>query len=135
MTAQEIIDYARAHPDYPVSVSPANWAALVELFDKLEADFVRVHGYFLEAAQDNVKIVQEATKIREENERLKSAPHLDLTQSEVGRLFDALTFADDKEMEITDLWNKLEDYGEAKGYFEPKLPAPEETEQKAEEVK
>jgi hypothetical protein len=62
---------------------------------------------------------------------LKAAPHLDLTQSEVGRLFDALTFADDKEMEITDLWNKLEDYGEAKGYFEPKLPEPEEGEQKA----
>jgi hypothetical protein len=70
-----------------------------------------------------------------ETEQLKAVPHLDLTQSEVGRLFDALTFADDKEMEITDLWNKLEDYGEARGYFEPKLPEPEEVEQKAEEVK
>jgi hypothetical protein len=135
LKAREIIDYARAHPDHPVSVSPANWAALVELFDSQAEQITTLEAglkaYTENFEQEVIKGLEQAAEI----ERLNSTPHLDLTQSEVGRLFDALTFADDKEMEITDLWNKLEDYGEAKGYFEPKLPEPEEVEQEVEEVK
>jgi flagellar biosynthesis/type III secretory pathway protein FliH len=68
VTAQEIIDYARAHPDHPVSVSPANWAALVELFDSQQTklDFVSQQLAALEAHHES-----DHAKHREEIEQLK----------------------------------------------------------------
>jgi len=69
---EEIIQHLRRGIDHGITITPAEAEGLVELIDKLEADFVRVHGYFLEAAQDNVKIIQEATKIREESEKAKA---------------------------------------------------------------
>ena len=88
MTSTEIIQHLRRGLCHGITITPAEAEGLVELFDKLEADFVRVHGYFLEAAQDNVKIIQEATKIREENEQLKAEiERLKAEQKSIGKRF------------------------------------------------
>jgi hypothetical protein len=69
MTAQEIIDYARQHPDHPVSVSPANWAALVELFDsqqtKLDFANQQLAGLQAHHESDHAKHLEEVEELRQ----------------------------------------------------------------------